>query len=622
MEEEDEEETVAQRLARIQAAQRKRPSTPSSSDSDEANDGGGKKGATTRPKNAELFALMQEGFSQDLSQSSTLASAVVPQRLVRLLPLTTTVQQKQHYTPIAGGTSLSPLHPNGPALDYRDDEFSPFAVGGMMYNKPPHRPPPPVPQRGPSPAVTSRAASPAVSAASESQQVRSEEPKKKKNKKTLEEIAEEEALQKDIDIVVDTFKEEYRPYIQCVEEMDVKNPEDKEFYSVAKWLKVKKPNIRTLDLAMFNSKQIRKLATNSGIKGGGNMTLFQARKKIAQAINMGTVYDDTTIGNPKTTQSERKVNTLMRLLNVCFHKTAKDKFIDLNDAKKRADYEAAHGGNPIKHFWKTVSESTNDSEKNSVFGIVLEAQLGEDERLRDMVLAGVFNLNDFTIQTFLSAQQNVNDVMKAREACLRGGLRVSGHHSNDLWTYATNSTFTKLRKNSTPVPAAAVYYCHVLCLKHPEIDGKFAAFLDEKLKSDSEIDMVGDAGVQEGSSSSKRKASIDSLVASLVTTTSDMSKVMQAKQQEKVSRDERAIWDEYFVVSERFLKTKEDASRLPLLCNMAVRLRMLEAMLAITTDQSVTNGVDGIPPIAEVVTVATSNTNDSTSDITTQQTPL
>ena len=73
-----------------------------------------------------------------------------------------------------------------------------------------------------------------------------------------------------------------------------------------------------LDIAKFSSKQIRKLAQQCGIKGGGNMTLFKARRAIAQYLDMGTVYNDNTIANPRTTADERRCNTLLRLINTCF----------------------------------------------------------------------------------------------------------------------------------------------------------------------------------------------------------------------------------------------------------------------------------------------------------------
>jgi hypothetical protein len=283
----------------------------------------------------------------------------------------------------------------------------------------------------------------------------------------------------------------------------------------------------------------------------------------------------------------------------------------MNDAKKRAHYEAAHGGNPIKDFWVQVSELTNDTSMNRVLGVVLEAEAGEDTRLRGWVANGECNLNDWTLQTYMSCQQNMNDCMKAREGCLRG-MRTSGHHSNDLWTYATNPTFTKLRKSSLAVPAKAVYYCHVLCNKNPDIDGKFAAFLNEKLKSDSEVDPKGVAGVaQEKEGGGNKRKAMDFLVQGLSTATSEMTRVFERKQDK---RDESQLWSEYFAVSDKFLELKDQPNKLPLLCNMSIRVRMLEKSLGILPEQSITVGVAGIP---EVVTVITNRDKDcSTSDVT------
>jgi hypothetical protein len=188
-------------------------------------------------------------------------------------------------------------------------------------------------------------------------------------------------------------------------------------------------------------------------------------------------------------------------------------------------------------------------------------------------------------------------------------MRTSGHHSNDLWTYAINPTFTKLRKSSVAVPAKAVYYCHVLCQKNPDIDGKFAAFLNERLKSDSEVDQRGSAGVSQEGGSNKRKA-FDTLVQGLSTATSEMTKVFEKKQDK---RDEAHLWNDYFAVSDRFLEMKDQPNKLPLLCNMSIRVRMLEKSLGIPPEQSITVGVAGIP---EVVTVSTRDKDCSTSDVT------
>ena len=208
-----------------------------------------------------------------------------------------------------------------------------------------------------------------------------------------------------------------------------------------------------------------------GVKGGGNLTIFNARRMIAQSILSGTVYMDATIANPQTTAQERKVNTKMRIINFCFLPAKVQQFIELNDKKYHADYEKAHGSDPIKDFWISISELLNDATNNNTLGIVLESRAEEDDRLNQFVDDGAVNLNDFTSQTHLSCQQSMNNVMKAREESLKA-MQKLGHHSNDLWTYCINTTLTKLRKSSQPVPALAVYYCHVLCEKHP---GKMAS---------------------------------------------------------------------------------------------------------------------------------------------------
>jgi len=422
---------------------------------------------------------------------------------------------------------------------------------------------------------------------------------------------EEKKLQQEIDMVVNNFHPDYRHRIECEQERDVKNLEDQELHLVAKWLNVNKPTPHKLDLAAFNSKQIRKLAQNCGVKGGGNLTLFKARKMIAMSITMGTVYSDHSIGNPKTTSTERRCNTFMRIINVCFHSDMRDRFIDLNDAKKRADYERAHGGNPVKEFWVQVSEMVNDGSLNDVLGNVLEAREGEDDRLREFVADGEFNLNDYTIQTFQSCQQNMSDCMKARENCLKA-MRQSGHHSNDLWTYATTTKFTKLRKSSPPVPAKAVYYCHVICTKHPDIDGKFAPFLSERLKSDSEIDLTGNAGERsDDGNSNKRKSGVDKMVDTITTATTRIASVIEAKQS-ATDKDEAKLWEEYMKVAEKFLDWKDDSSKRPLLRNLAIRVTKLERQCGIPADQSITCGVVEIP--SEVFTDSLATASDITNN--------
>jgi hypothetical protein len=214
--------------------------------------------------------------------------------------------------------------------------------------------------------------------------------------------------------------------------------------------------------------------------------------------------------------------------------------------------------------------------------------------------------------------------MKARENCLKQ-MRTSGHHSNDLWTYCGNTKFTKLRQSSAPVPAKAIYYCHVLCCKHPDIDGKFASFLSEKLKSDSAVDLTGAADSPSEETKSNKNKALDTLVQSISSATSEMSSFFSQKKEQQQQQQEQqqeqqiksttteaecrkdALWNKYAVEAGKFLTMKSDPTMLPLLLNLSIRIRELERQCGIPDERSITNGIPGIPAVV-LVTVGGSNT--------------
>jgi hypothetical protein len=629
-------DAIGRKLDRIRAAQQARDVGTVDSDVDDSdNDARAQELRWKQAKLSHSDAGNSQDFSQDLSQSSqylhhhpmpaalgTIAGLALPVPVYRTLR----AEEAARHEMMQYQSYVNAQRPPLAMPDYRVDPMSPWAIGGTMHHLPPVAP---ATTATASDGRKSRAASPSSRAASPATSIGNPKPPAKRksggNKSTAD-ILEEEKLQREIEMVITHFKPEYKHRIDCEDERDMKNMEDQELYKVARWLNVNKPVPRKFDLAKFNSKQIRRLAVTCQVRGGGNLTLFQCRRKIAMSITMGTVYDDETISNPKTTTLERKTNTLMRIINACFHSDMKDKFVDLNDSKKRAAYEAAHGGNPVKDFWVQVSEFTNDSTRNDVLGVVLESREGEDEHghMSEWVDNGEFNLNDFTLQTYVSCQQHMSDCMKARENCLKQ-LRTSGHNSNDMYDYCIHKKFTQIRKNSAPVPAKAVYYCHLLSVKHPEIDGKFAAFLSEKLKSDSAVDLTGNAGERSDDRSDKKNKALDTLVMTLATATTEMTsffagkKVQQQQEQQPIVEDnearDRLLWSEYLDVAGKFLAMKEQSTMLPLLCNFAIRIRKLERLCGIPSEQSVTVGVAGIP-IEVVTTVATAETSTTTSDVT------
>lgn len=413
--------------------------------------------------------------------------------------------------------------------------------------------------------------------------------------------------------IAENFTVDKLDHIDVEEERD---PKTQEFHRVAKYLTVFRGKEREekIDLAEMNSQQIRKMAVNCRIKRGGNMNMYECRRHIAMAIDMGTVYTDNTIANPKTTAEERRVNTLMRITNAVFHPDHVERFIALNDPKKRKDYEAASNSNPIKDFWIQISEMVNDAEKNDDLSVVLQSGAEEDPRLNKFVKDGEFNLNDFSAQTFASCQQAMLDLMKAREECVRQ-MKISGHHSNDLYTYATNTKFTTVRKSTKPLPAQAVYYCHVVCNLHPAVDGKFAAFLDAKLQSDSEVDLTGTAGEEDVSRTGGKKRDFDQLVKAFNESTEKIASVVAVTSRKEVdeSGDESKLWDEYYKASTRFIETMQEAEATKDRCktilgrNLGIRVRKLEKELGIAPDCSVT---------ATVPSEVLAESNDVSSDIT------
>jgi hypothetical protein len=209
MEQDDDEDSIGTKLRRIEAAQKHRSQD---SDDDSASDDDEDRAVLRGPSN--------------MSQSSVLGTSEVLESTVAEFTAT------GHY----GASSLAVSAENGNL--YLQDPFCEFAARARA-------PPPSKRFAGTSSTAGSRAPSPAAAPT-----------KKKSGKKTPEEKAEEDKLQQDIDTVVNTFRVEFREYIQCEEERDVKNLEDKEYYNVAQWLKVNKPTPRKLDLSLFNSKQM------------------------------------------------------------------------------------------------------------------------------------------------------------------------------------------------------------------------------------------------------------------------------------------------------------------------------------------------------------------------------
>ncbi|CAB9501114.1 hypothetical protein SEMRO_100_G051190.1 [Seminavis robusta] len=320
------------------------PSSTSSSDDDEEDDPLAKKlpalsGKTSSPLVGTQDLSQSQGFPYHLAQPSQLSQAPPAFASVSRAPINVglipiPMQQAVHRT-------LTPLE------SYQVDPWPPYMCAGQgqpyYYDNGKGRPPLPHNKRSAS-APVSRAPSPAASSAK----------KKKKNVNRHGRTKEEEdKFQSLVDTVVKRFTKDKKDLITCLEEQDGKKADDREFHRVAKWITVNrgKENETKIDLAELKCAQIRRLAGNCGIRRGGQMNLFDARRHIALWIDTGTVYNDNSLtGNPSSNwlPIDRRIFTYMRVLNAVFHKTMIATFITINDTKKRKEYESAHGGNPVK----------------------------------------------------------------------------------------------------------------------------------------------------------------------------------------------------------------------------------------------------------------------------------
>jgi len=142
------------------------------------------------------------------------------------------------------------------------------------------------------------------------------------------------------------------------EELNPLNKENPGPHRVATTVTVGKEgqsNCQVFELSKLTSSQLRKLSINFGCKGGGGKTKFDCRRALASRVDVGTACDSTC--NPASSANEKRINTLLRIVNCCFLPRFRERFLELNDRISRAKFETEGGSasNPIKEFWTEVS---------------------------------------------------------------------------------------------------------------------------------------------------------------------------------------------------------------------------------------------------------------------------
>lgn len=446
-------------------------------------------------------------------------------------------------------------------------------------------------------------------AAEAKKKARDEKAKRRADEKAAKEAEAERlvTVRTEIDALLDKFQSDH---YACIEVHEEKKPKtgggvnDDTDYAVAKWFVTRrgKPNEKRYDFLDFNHQQLRKLAGKCGIKAYGTLSTWNCRVQIAAFVRAGTMYKEHGIANPFTTGQEKRLNTYMRIVNVCFLPNMVQRFVDLNDSKKRQDFESSGGGDPIKSFFVEASNTCNDPSMNHILSRIAGAEEDGDPHLYDWTAAGDFNLNDFDPQTYLTCQSKAYDLLKSRELAL-AGMRKSGTHDSDFWNFCSNPHYLKWRSAGQPIPAQAVYYCHQYCLQYPAIDGKFADKLAENMKSDSNIPMSGEAGQHSSYRDRKLTKGEKELMAKMENvlqqqkesaerTYKQREEYIDLQKEESAKTSERETWKEYLLLSKDFkaMKSENDPDNICMLRNLAKRLRKLEIALNIDVADTITGG--------------------------------
>ena len=405
-----------------------------------------------------------------------------------------------------------------------------------------------------------------------------------------------------------TFNE--RDRMEIFEEINSRDKKDPGPYRVASFISVGSPgssHYHRFDLAKdLDSQGLRRLAMNFGCTNVGSLSMFACRRAMAAKVDLGTTYDNNTVPLPTSTANDRRVNTLCRLVNVVFLQMFRDRFIALNDALKRKQFESTAGGsNPIKQFWLEVSDYFNDSTNNSDIGALTYSGEDEDKHIHRFAYDQGINPNDFNQMTWDAAKQAMRDLMRARQNILVS-IKVSGHHSNDAWDYCNRKHLT-VRKNVV-MPGAPVYYLDKMCEETPDIDQAYTEVLAEELRSSSNSSQNNDDpdGPPAAAASSRRMKPED-----IIDTMKESSKELAALQAEANDQRGRMLeltmkkendsleakkWDEYGKLANTMSRLRraadtEEEHNEQLKLNFAKRIRALEDSIGIKLIDSIVRDI-------------------------------
>lgn len=224
----------------------------------------------------------------------------------------------------------------------------------------------------------------------------------------------------------------------------------------------------------LNLCQLRRFCRQLGLKQTGSSTKHGCRRAIAHSME----YDSELNRHGLLPQSAeaRARNTLMRMVNVVLGGSFIDRFLSLNDLKRRVDHET---GQMVKNFWVDAADCHNDFADNDdcQLHIVNNSNDEDLKRLINEELEPV-SLQESENVTASMVQKKIMTLLKIRRL-MKDNMQVSGTHSHTPLHFidvAINKT-----KGGRMFNRLGVYYFYLRAEEYSEqIDAVFQPGLSDQ----------------------------------------------------------------------------------------------------------------------------------------------
>jgi hypothetical protein len=179
-------------------------------------------------------------------------------------------------------------------------------------------------------------------------------------------------------------------------------------------------------------------------------------------------------------------SNIIRLTNVIFSNEFLDDFISLNDKKTRNDFEAKK---LPAAFWKEVTTTVNccvEDDSCAVTTVIDKEDLHYDE-INEINLCLYDNFNEVTLK------KTVKLLFKIRKE-IQNMMTTSGEHCNDHYEFCDAAI--KRVSGSKNITKIGLYYFHLRCNQHKEVDGMFSLEMDNSIRGNTDTTSISSISIE------------------------------------------------------------------------------------------------------------------------------